>query len=176
MIKYRITKYNPIFRNEKGCYLLKDWTSISDIGKYYNNIQFTLEEYLKTEQEYINFYYKILKKFKINHIKIYSLEKYLTPDEAMQRMQKYNITFSEQEKNRYTNLKNKSMIPIDNFDMIFKFAMRELIWCKIATPNKKIIIEFGYDYYTYLSLKNLIIGENLIKQTASKGIFIEPFI
>ena len=27
---YRITKYNPEFRNEQGFYTKNDWTSISD--------------------------------------------------------------------------------------------------------------------------------------------------
>ncbi|MDE6657175.1 MAG: hypothetical protein K2J88_01155, partial [Oscillospiraceae bacterium] len=103
-------------------------------------------------------------------------EKYWTLDEVMQQMEKYNIIFTEQEKNIYTNLQNKYLTTIDNFNIIFKFVMRELLWCKIATPNKKITIEFGYDYYTYLNLANLVIGKNLVEKWASKGIFIEPFI
>jgi hypothetical protein len=37
MYKYRITKYNPIYRDPEGKYTIEDWTAISDIGKVFNN-------------------------------------------------------------------------------------------------------------------------------------------
>ena len=33
MKKYRITKYNPIYRDDEGKYLIDEWTSYTDIGK-----------------------------------------------------------------------------------------------------------------------------------------------
>lgn len=54
MLKVRITKYNPIYRDDNGYYTLNDWTSFSDIGKEYNNSIFTLEEYIKVENSYLS--------------------------------------------------------------------------------------------------------------------------
>lgn len=51
---WRITKYNPKFRNELGHYQKKEWTSVSDIGKIFEGKQLTVEEYLNTENLYIN--------------------------------------------------------------------------------------------------------------------------
>ena len=37
MYKYRITKYNPKYRNNKGHYLIKnEWSAISDINEEYD--------------------------------------------------------------------------------------------------------------------------------------------
>ena len=33
---YRITKYNPEFRDEEGRYILDEWTSVTDIGKEFH--------------------------------------------------------------------------------------------------------------------------------------------
>lgn len=50
---YRITKYNPANRNDSGNYCGDDWTSISDVGKFYNGELFTIEEYLRVENLYV---------------------------------------------------------------------------------------------------------------------------
>lgn len=51
--QWRITKYNPIFRNENGHYLLDEWICPSEIGKVLNGDLFTLENYLLIENAYI---------------------------------------------------------------------------------------------------------------------------
>jgi hypothetical protein len=48
-----ITKYNPADRNSLGYFNVGDWTSYSDIGKLYNNILLSKEEYEKIELLYI---------------------------------------------------------------------------------------------------------------------------
>jgi hypothetical protein len=50
---YRITKYNPDKRNEKGHYKVEEWTSISDIGKEFNETKFTYQDYISMEDKYI---------------------------------------------------------------------------------------------------------------------------
>ena len=48
-----ITKYNSIFRDENWNYTRNEWTSISDIGKKFDDVLFTKEEYLEIEKKYI---------------------------------------------------------------------------------------------------------------------------
>lgn len=49
MMNYRISKYNPKYRDEHGIYTRDEWTSISDVGEYFNGYEVTMEEYLDTE-------------------------------------------------------------------------------------------------------------------------------
>ena len=49
---YRITKYDPAFR-DNGIYTRDEWTSISDVGKTYNGVPFSMDEYVKVESNYI---------------------------------------------------------------------------------------------------------------------------
>ncbi len=44
MISYRVTKYNPAYRNEQGWYLKDDWTCYSEVGVRSNGEIFTLDE------------------------------------------------------------------------------------------------------------------------------------
>ena len=51
MLEYRITKYDSANRVAER-YVVDDWTSFSDIGKRFNNVELTYEKYLKTETAY----------------------------------------------------------------------------------------------------------------------------
>lgn len=53
--RWRITKYNPAFRDDNGYYtLVEEWTCPSEIGKVINGNEFTLDEYLRIEAAYID--------------------------------------------------------------------------------------------------------------------------
>lgn len=172
-MKYRITKYDPVFRDLNGHYQADEWTSVSDIGKYYNGILFTTEEYLTTEHKYIAFYNDLLMQMRIKELKISNLEKYLTLDKVKQRLEKYNIRFNDQEMKLYCQLCDNCLIPVNHFAYVLKMILRELVWCRIYAPDKKIAIEFGYDYYTYLS--GAILNDIIIKRAKEKGIFVESY-
>ena len=53
MFEYRVTKYDPAFRNAQGAYSGDDWTSISDIGKTFAGEILTRDEYQRVEDAYI---------------------------------------------------------------------------------------------------------------------------
>lgn len=75
MIKYRITKYNPKFRDKNGVYLKDEWTSYDDIGQIRNYKEVTVEEYLNTEEKYIKAILSLLNEKKVNSLIISDLEK-----------------------------------------------------------------------------------------------------
>lgn len=53
MYGWRIIKYNPAFRDERGAYLKDEWTSVSDVGKSFDGEVLTFEEYYKIENAYV---------------------------------------------------------------------------------------------------------------------------
>lgn len=54
MFCWRITKYNPKYRdNNTGYYLKDEWTFYSQIGGEFEGKIFTRKEYLKIEDTYI---------------------------------------------------------------------------------------------------------------------------
>lgn len=50
---HEIVKYNPLYFDLEGHYT-KKWTSQSDINKVFNEELFTIEEYMKIEQKYVD--------------------------------------------------------------------------------------------------------------------------
>ena len=42
---WRVTRYDPARRDERGAYRDDTWTSISDVGNVFDNQELTIEEY-----------------------------------------------------------------------------------------------------------------------------------
>src|SRR5690606_35677859 len=98
---YRITKFDPKKRNEKGHFLdNSEWTAISDIGKpEYRNVGF--EEYEKTETAYTESVKLILNEKNITSLKIDSLELSNTLEDFENfrkngRLKNINVDFSNE--------------------------------------------------------------------------------
>lgn len=72
---YRITKYDPAFR-DNGIYTRDEWTSISDVGKTYNGVPFSMDEYVKVESNYIACVKSIMRHLGVTTFAISALEVY----------------------------------------------------------------------------------------------------
>ena len=50
---WRVTRYDPACRDERGGYVGETWTSISDVGKSFDGEQLTRDEYERVESAYV---------------------------------------------------------------------------------------------------------------------------
>ncbi len=76
MLNWRISKYNPKFRNEKSEYKKDEWTSCYDIGKVYNEKEFSVKDYMAVENSYINVLLSFLDITNTTVLIVKNLEKY----------------------------------------------------------------------------------------------------
>ena len=162
MKKFRITKYNPSFRNERGDYILDEWTSISDIGKKFHNGVLGEKEYYETEDKYIQAINYILDEKNVIQMRVVHLEKY---DNNL------SVELSSHERTVKDGLNNDSIVGRDEIEILSKMILRELLWASIQSIDALTIIEFGYDYYMYVISEG--ISENTKKRIRDSGLFIE---
>lgn len=159
MYSYKVFKYKIKNKNE----IINEWTSISDIGKEYNGKQFKYEEYIKTENTYIEAINMFIKLNKIKELTIDELEKYnydkLIYDE-------YDIQIKELIK----KVKNKMKIKTSDIELFIRAILREQIWAKLASSDE-FYIHFGYDYYMYIGSKAE--PQKEIEQIEKMGLVIE---
>src|SRR5438876_10123615 len=74
MFGWRITKYDPAYRNAAGAYLKDEWTSVSDIGKSFDGKALTVEEYRSVENAYVSTALRFLSEANLNCLNVTSLE------------------------------------------------------------------------------------------------------
>ena len=73
--QWRVTKYNPKYRNEFGHYtLIEEWTCPSEIGETINGKEFTLDEYLRVEAAYIHSVLNFMEESNVDSLRVLQLE------------------------------------------------------------------------------------------------------
>ena len=127
LYQFRVTKYDPKYRIN-GVYCKDEWTSYSDIGKKYNNKIFTITDYLKVEDAYLEVIKTALIKANVCQLKITDLEQFLQHD--------------------YCVSDHEMLTSVDDILGVSRDCLRETVWCKLVGDN--FFIHFGYDYYMYI--------------------------
>ena len=172
MYKYRITKYDPQYRDEQGIYGREDWTSYSDIGNTYNGKLFGKDEYINTEKLYCKTVMSILRICGVKEVIVEDLESHFSVDEIKQMLQRKGLDLSNKEETIITSLCNGNKVHVDDLQLYLKLILRECFWCRFADADLLTQIEFGYDYYIYLNCRT-IISDGFISDCKQEGIFIE---
>ena len=170
MTQYRITKYNPRFRDDEGSYNNNsEWTAISDIGKpEYNNLSY--EEYEKTETAYVKSIFLIIEEKKVSSLRINSLKvgncyDYFENDENVWRFKNLYLNIETDIK----PLKDGIEIGYDKLDKIIRLILREVMY--FILTGKNIEVKFGYDYYMYVKCDKL--KSSTIEAIEQMGLFVE---
>lgn len=163
--KITITKYNPLFRDLNGFYTKCEWTSISDIGKVYENRVFTMEEYLETESHYLNAIQVILNFFQSKGLVI----AHLFGLEDKEYFSKYGNSDLQLTLERVKT--GDCIVEPQIISNVIKLGLREHIAeLELKTiGDKEAFISFGFDYYMYLDTELEI--DELRKQIESLGLY-----
>ncbi len=161
---YRITKYNPEFRDEKGRYILDEWTSVSDIGKAFSGNILSEKEYLKIESSYIKAIYLLFEENNVSALNIKSLEIY-EGDET--------IPLKPEEREIISKITDNMTVNITDAEIIAKSVLRELMWCKLCARTD-FEIEFGYDYYMYVRCDSITPATK--DAIMNNGLYIEQIL
>lgn len=136
----RVTKYNPLFRNEQGHYLPDEWTAISDVGSAFAGQHLYLVEYLAVEARYV----QAARLFLAGsvHVSLESVEIHWLgdTDDSLQAV--------------YQRVENGvRTFPISDLDALVALALRECLWFRLVDDTRTKAVEFGYDYYMYLGFE-----------------------
>lgn len=124
MKEYRISKYDPQFR-VNGAYQKNEWTSVSDIGKVFDDGVLTFAEYLRVENEYIQFCLNAMKAAGVTGLSVCAPEIYC---EGLRLP--------------------KRVCDTDSICEIIRWCLREKCWAKLE--GTRFFLHFGYDYYLYI--------------------------
>ncbi|NJD01753.1 MAG: hypothetical protein FIA99_03960 [Ruminiclostridium sp.] len=168
MYSYRVSKYNPIFRDEKGSYKNDGWTSFADIGIVYDNREFLIDEYISVENAYVQAINSFINCLEVPSMKIVSLEKNYDSLE----IDKYPDNYSKRMISLYSSIKEGSIIKISDIECLSRLILREHLWCKLE-HSSIMFVHFGYDYYLYLGSSKRCEGS--IEEITKSGLFVEEF-
>ncbi|MGL5875913.1 MAG: hypothetical protein ACRC2R_26735 [Xenococcaceae cyanobacterium] len=145
MYQYRVTKYNPVFRDEKGRYTHQEWTSFGEVGEIV-----PVKEYIRVEAAYIEAALDFLREAAVVELQIRGLEN---------------------SKKLPTLLVEGKQLSLKELASTFRKVLRNEIWCRFE--GESTFVHFGWDYYMYVGVskdcpKARACAEKL-------GLFVEEF-
>ncbi len=146
MNQYRVTKYNPAYRDKSGAYLHDEWTDISDIGKTFSGSVLTEEEYRRVEGNYIKVCLAVWQEAGRPDISVRNLEKYCDSIDIPEC-----ISVNEQ------------------LEFVIRKILDTDIWAKLEC--EELFFHFGYDFYMYIGAD--ISKGSLEKLAHSYSLFVE---
>ena len=151
MHQYRITKYNPIYRDNNGFFKHDEWTSVTDTNIFNKSSSITFNDYMVIENDYINV---------VKHIMSINGTDRLEVKLKEHRANRLNYPDCDENKivSFLTETKWDQPIYGDDIEFLVKLCLREEVWCKLE--NTYMFAHFGYDYYMYVgSARELKSGE-----------------
>lgn len=159
MFRWRITRYDPQYRDNRGAYLNDEWTDYSDIGRRtFEGKMLTREEYLKTENAYIQAVLLYMEDLNINTLRISCLEK----DGKCPK----KVLVDDIEIVKNMDIAREKLTPI------LQSILRNKFWGKFET--EEMYVHFGYDYYMYVGSIKRPSGST-IEKIEQMGLFVEEY-
>jgi hypothetical protein len=162
MNSWRVTKYDPAFRDARGAYLKGEWTSFSDVGKSFDGVVLTFEEYRKIEDAYVSTALSFISEAGLDALTVTYLESHRVSQARPEDVR--GIAFDPK-------LARAGMsLSCEGIDDVWRLVLRELLWCKLESESG-FYIHFGYDYYMYIG--SPVPSENAVAYGRQRGLFIE---
>jgi hypothetical protein len=163
MHQWRVTKYDPRLRDSSGTFLGEDWTSWSDIGKPYKGSEFTLEDYQKMENAYLEAARNFFIESGVPYVTVGGLE--VGSKENLDRAVGLGL-FEALE------LREGQQLELDDALHALRMMLREFTWCRLEF-EEQFFIHVGYDYYMYIGAAKDM--SNVITKAQQSDLFVEQF-
>jgi hypothetical protein len=148
--EYRVTKYNPVLRDQSGAYTKVEWTSFTQIGQTFSGVLLTSEEYERVEETYVQAALSFLRESGLFSMRVAGLEKPRTLP---------------------LDLQNDTVLPLDRIGGIIRRILREEFWCRLERSEG--FIHFGWDYYMYVGVPHPC--PTAEARAAELGLYVEEF-
>jgi len=150
MFEYRVTKYEPAFRNLEGRYLREEWTSVGDIGRPFGGVVLTRDEYLRIEDAHVETALAFLREAGCGSLLAVGVENHggcpAAPAEGDSRAG-------------------------PRLEDAIRRMLRKEFWCRLEGDG--CFLHFGYDYYLYVGVPSPCPQACLL--ASRLGLFVEEF-
>jgi hypothetical protein len=161
---WRVTKYDPRFRDSTGAYRGDTWTDVSDIGQVVGDVHVTRELYLAAESRYVAAALHFLKESGLTALRITGLELW-TREKSSRRKPKLAIP------SHRVPVKEGQYLSGGSLEAVCCLNLRSLMWCKLEEPGR-FYLHFGYDYYMYIGTDKPLSAS--VAYARNLGLFVEP--
>jgi hypothetical protein len=150
VFEYRVTKYDPAFRDRAGRYVRDEWTSFGDIGRPFGGVVLTREEYQRVEDAHVEAALAFLREAGCASLVAAGVENHA------------GSPLAPAEGDRLAGLQLGEVV---------RRLLREEFWCRLEGDG--CFLHVGYDYYLYVGVPSPC--PQACQLAARLGLFAEEF-
>ena len=150
MLEYRVTKYDPAYRDARGAFTRDEWTSSSDIGRSFAGVVLTEAEYRRVEDAYAAVAVGFLRDAGVVGLV---------------------VTDVERRGDRPVPFAAGAVLGLAEIDTAVRHLLRDEFWCRLE--GEDAFIHVGWDYYMFVGVPRLCPGAE--EAARRLGLFVEPF-
>ncbi len=163
MFGFRVTKYDPARRDERGAFLDPDWTSHADIGRAFGDNTLQLADYLRVESAYAAAARAFFQRAGCPALTVVDLE--------INEVQPGTLALGLADLVEPA-VQEDQTIGDTEIERLCRLNLRELVWCKLEAESTAFYLHFGYDYCMYVGTEAP--SEEVIRRVEASGLFVEP--
>jgi hypothetical protein len=149
LLQFRITKYDPAYRDGRGAYLREEWTSSAHIGRSFEGVVLTEAEYRRVEDAYVASALAFLKEAGVTELTVLGLE----------NPRAVELPFSE-----------GSALDLEVIGEVLRRVLREEFWCRLEGPESFLHVD--WDYYLFVGVPVACPAAEALAQRLE--LFVEP--
>jgi hypothetical protein len=123
---WRVTRYDPARRENRGGYRDATWTSIADVGKVFNGSILTIQEYEQVERAYLDTFVSFAEESHVELLQVRSVD------------------------DGGDGLTEGSIVRLRDAVEIVRRMLREEVICKLEAPTDDFALHVGFDLYMYV--------------------------
>jgi len=150
VFQFRVTKYDPAHRDDRGAHTRDEWTSFNDIGQTIGGVVLIEAEYQRVEDAHVTAALAFLREAGVPSLAVTGLEnKVAVP-----------LPFAE-----------GSSLALAQVGDVLRRVMRGEFWCRLEAAEA--FVHIGYDYYMYIGVP--VACPDAAALARQIGLFVESF-
>lgn len=150
MFEFRITKYDPAYRDDGGAYMRNEWTSASHVGQSFGGVVLSEAEYQRVENAYSIAAIAFLREAGVSSLVVAGLENPAS----------ISLPFAE-----------GATLPLAEIEGVVRHMLREDFWCRLE--GEDAFLHIGWDYYMFVGVPVACPAADTLARHL--GLFVEPF-
>jgi hypothetical protein len=165
---WRISKYDPAFRDERYRYTRDEWTSVSDIGRSFDGVTLDLQTYLTTEAAYVASVREFMVDARLTTLRVASLE----PPRFTEVLRDHRFPDAADLEQLAGDLRDGMEVSGGRLDQVLRLKLREVLWCRLEEADR-FVVETGHEYYLHLG--TTAPSQRAVSRTHELGLFVEEW-
>lgn len=150
----------------------EEWTSVSDIGREFEGVLFTRDDYMTMEDSYVRIVRSFASESDVVSLAASDIEIfYSSVTEAV--IYQSSVGLVDNLQPIVENLNSGTEYSGVDLEKVIRCNLREMVWCRLCSGSS-FFVHFGYDYYVYIGSFHQC--SRSIELAGTLGLFVEDII